>query len=309
MRMKTKVGSRHFLIAGVVGIAVLAVPFESEANVGGIAKLVKSISSGANASKVITGTTVVAAAYSSSNAVEAKQARDFSQQELERFESSGVDTRGDAFFSLYMKFDGKKAEMFWADWFSNPDMMTVVEIEGQGSYLIPNVRTNYDARVPILERIVGKSIRPGARIIVAIFDSDDGTNQVLNHLMQTPVRLEGNTNLYFPIPVGVGSVGGSLNADISILGSDVVFNDSDLVAAIEMKAPKADRNGQWATEGRFVTKGGELLGEYSFSQFWSAKGKQELSAAVQKQGGRHVFWWVIAGALGLYFVKRIFLPA
>ena len=308
--MNKKLDSKRCLLTwSLVAIVMVAAPSSSEANLGGLARMVNSIKTGANASMVITGGTAVAAAYSSSNAVEAKYARELSSGELDRLRSSGVDTRGDAFFSLYMRFDGGKAEMFWSDWFSKPDMMTIVDVEGQGTYLLPNIRTNYDANVPILERIVGKSVPPGTRIIVAVFDCDDGTNQILNHWLKTPVSLDGSAKVYFPIPVGIGSVSGGVGANISILGSDVVFNNSELIGVIEMEAPRANQSGQWRASGNFITNQGEKLGEYSFSQFWSAKGRQELVADVQTHGGRQVFWWVIAGALGLYFISRLFAPS
>ena len=101
-----------------------------------------------------------------------------------KLKSQGLDTTDGAIYSLYFTLNGDVSSVMWADIFSKPDIFVVVQIEGDGTYIIPDIHNEY-AGQPIIENLFRKAIPAGRKILVHILDDDSVSDDIWNNILQT----------------------------------------------------------------------------------------------------------------------------
>lgn len=77
---------------------------------------------------------------------------------VNQFKQQSLDEQN-TIYSIFLNIDYKAGSVYWADTFSNPDIFFVVEVEGVGQFVLPNISNEYKGG-PLLDRIIIPELRP-----------------------------------------------------------------------------------------------------------------------------------------------------
>ena len=114
---------------------------------------------------------------------------EFESQVLDKLRAQGLDASQEAIYSVYFTLNNDASAVYWADTFSKPDVFFYFDLEGHGTYLIPQIRYEY-AGGPILDRVVAREVRPGSKIVVRILDDDTSSDEIWKSLLRTRVNFD-----------------------------------------------------------------------------------------------------------------------
>lgn len=234
-----------------------------------------------------------------------RSAHSFDQYEtersiLERLQEQGLDCSNDAIYSIYFKTDGG----YWADFWSKPDVFFYVDIEGLGSFLVPQIHNNYSGQ-HILDRILAKEVPPGSKVVVRVMDDDTTSDVVWNNILSTRVNIDVSSDLRVTqfIPVRSGASG-----TIRLLDRQVTIDAPDYIAECVFEVPLTI-NGIWMADGQLQDEDGNSVGAIQMASVWAARrdfDEQANLASSWRSSG--VFWLVIGVCCFLWFLKSVFIP-
>lgn len=246
--------------------------------------------------KIITSTAAAGSLGLSAGAMESFQ---HERAFLDSMRSRGLDQSDDCVYSIYFKV----TKGGWADWFSDPDLFFYVDIEGQGSFLVPQIHWNY-AGGPILDRVLARDVKPGSRVVVRVLDDDTWTDEIWNNILKTRVSIYMAPEIQVTKYVSIrpGYVGGQ----IQLLDRNVVIDAPDPVATAEFVVPET-KDGFWAADATLYDDSGNDVGNLQFACVRSDKREwQEHMSAASGWLGSAVFWLVLGLCFLIWFVKQVF---
>jgi len=218
---------------------------------------------------------------------------------FQSLKSQGLDPINGAIYSIYFDMNNDASSLYWADLFSRPDIFAKVQIEGQGSYLVPNIYQNYSGQ-PILEIILTKKIKPGSRIIVHICDDDSLSNTIWNQILQSRIDYKVTSTISCYSMVRIDSQG---SGSIRLLDHHAVIDAPDFIASAEFSAP--DSQGErWVADGKLIDSSNRNVGSLQFAQFWMAD--PQLAQEIAKAHSEWIFWVVFGGVLLCVFISIFF---
>lgn len=247
---------------------------------------------------VVTVLTAAGAAESlrrSAHDLERFQKEDAILQDLKK---QNVSTSNSAIYSVYLKTTGG----YWADLFSKPDFFLLVDIEGKGTFLVPQIRWNHAASTPILEKILSEHVSAGSRVVVRVMDDDTTSDAIWNQILKTRVnfRLSGGVALTKYISA-TAAAGGTLQ----LLESKTVMDAPETVATAEFVVPES-QDGVWFMNGQLIDSSGADVGTVQLACIWSARAEVEAQTETAASWfGSSVFWGVLGGCLLLVFVVSL----
>lgn len=263
---------RHALSASLLLLVLL--PPSQSANAQGAA--VKTIV------KVLTG---LGAAESLRRSGQSYEQYEHEDAILTQLRNQGVDANKSSVFSVYFSTSGG----VWADFWSHPDLFFVVDIEGQGTKLVPQIRYNYRGG-PVLDVVVADTVRPGSRVVVRVFDDDTSSDAMWNSILQTRVHLSVTPEINATQFVSVTSY---VSGQIALIDSNVVINSPDFIAAAEFTVPET-LDGRWVAEAQLIDSSRDKVGTLNFASLWSAPQElKEQEGKVATSFGKFIFWGVI----------------
>ena len=274
------------LLLLVVGLA-LAVPHQSHAQASKALKWVFTLVTGA------------AAAESFARADEAHSVYKQKDSVIQNLKAQGIDPTDGAIYSLYFSLSGDVSSVMWADIFSKPDIFAVVQIEGQGTFLIPDIQQDYGGQ-PILENVVAKNATPGARILVHILDDDCLSNEIWNKILQSRIDYRVTTDIQ---ATTFARVNVETSGSLRLLDRNMVIDPPDYIATAEFTAPSSP-DGRWLANGILHDSQNREVGKLQFAQLWRADPQLVQEAA--KSHSRGVFWGVFGGVALLVGVVALF---
>lgn len=256
---------------------------------GGKAKAVKTIV------KMLTGIGAAEAARRSGQSFEEYQQHDAI---LTSLRSQGVDANNSSVFSVYFKVENGGG--YWADFWSKPDVFFIVDIEGHGSHLVPQIHNNYQGHA-ILDKIVAQTIQPGSRVVVRVLDDDSTSDLMWNNILKTRVRLSVTPSIQATQFV---SIGASAGGEVVLLDRNTTIDAPDFIAAAEFRVPESD-DGLWVADATLVDDSGKSVGALQFAALWSAPERlAEQEEKTKSSYGKFLFWGVIAICLLGWFAKQ-----
>lgn len=237
------------------------------------------------------------------NADLARSDYEYQKSLIERMRNQGVDPVDGAIFSLYFSLNGDASSVYWADIVGKPDIYAVVDIEGQGTFLIPKIFNEYSGQ-PTLETVIAKNAKPGARVVVNIYDDDSFSDTVWNEILQSSVNYQIDANVgsvksgHYPNLVFNKSVGVSLQANgkIRLLDRNLVIDAPDFITGAEFKIPYTT-DGCWHAGGELRDPKNNIVGRMEFAQVWRADPAvfKRMNDDANKAHARFVFWCSIGG--------------
>ena len=196
----------------------------------------------------------------------AKEAQ-FESLVLSKLRDQGLDASHDAIYSVYFTLNNDASSVYWADIFSKPDVFFYFDLEGHGTYLVPQIRYEY-AGGPILDRVVAQEVRPGSKIVVRVMDDDTRSDEVWKSLLRTRVNLDVTGGL---VATKVAAVQARASGQLQVLSdsSQVILDPPDEIAAVTVTVPKTE-NGTWLAEGDLRDGSKRTVGSIQIACVWSA---------------------------------------
>ncbi len=276
--------SNILLIA--LGLA-LALPCESHAQKGQALKWVFTLFTGAGA------------AESFARADGARSVHKQKDSVVQNLKAQGIDATDGAIFSLYFSLNGDVSSVMWADIFSKPDIFAIVQIEGQGTFLIRDIHNDYGGQ-PILNSVIAKNALPGARILVHILDDDNLSDTIWNQILQSRVNYRVTTEISCTTfaRANIETSGG-----IRLLDRNMVIDAPDYIATAEFRAPNS-QDGRWLAHGVLRDAQNREVGKLQFGQIWRAD--PQLVPQVAESRSRWIFWAVFGGVALLVGLTALF---
>ena len=209
---------------------------------------------------------------------------------LTQLRNQGVDANKSSVFSVYFSTSGG----VWADFWSHPDLFFVVDIEGQGTKLVPQIRYNYRGE-PVLDVVVADIVPPGSRVVVRVLDDDTSSDVMWNSILQTRANLSVTPEVSATQFV---SVTANASGQFAILDRNVRIDAPDFIASAVFTVPETE-DGRWVAEAQLIDGSQRNVGTLKFASLWSAIKQQEQK--VGKSYGKFIFWGVIGLCLLFWF--------
>jgi hypothetical protein len=217
---------------------------------------------------------------------------------LQSLREKGLSESNDSIYSIYFRTNGG----YWADLFSYPDIFFYVDIEGQGSFLVPEIHWNYTGG-PILDRVLARGVKPGTRIVVRVLDDDSASDQIWNSILRNRQDIQLGVEVRLTNWISIRPY---IGGQIQLLDRNVMIDAPDLVATAEFTVPDSN-DGVWVADGTLHDENGSDVGKIQFACVWSAQGELSRSeASVSNWLGSAVFWLVLGLCLLVWFLRQVF---
>lgn len=276
---------KTFLIA-VLAIALLTL--SPKACSAQRAKAIKSIV------KVLTG---VGAAESMRRSGQSYEEYKHEDAILTQLRNQGVDANNSSIYSVYFRTTGG----YWADFWSKPDLFFIVDIEGQGSKLVPQIHYNYRGE-QVLDVVVSESVRPGSRIVIRVIDDDSSSDKIWNGILKTRANLSVTPEVQATQFI---SVRANASGQIALLDRNTTLDAPDFVASAEFIVPETD-DGLWVADAKLIDASQQNVGALKFASLWSAP--HQLAEQQRKVGSsfsKFLFWGVLGACFLGWFVWSV----
>lgn len=215
--------------------------------------------------------------------------REYAESIEASLKRQGCVVRGAGVYSCLFKTDAG----YWADIFSKPDVFIVVDIEGQGSFLVPRIHNSYSG-YQILEHVVAGRTSPGDRIVVRVYDDDSGGDAVWNTIAQTSIDYEFTAGVCAKGILVKGQADGSLR----VLDQSIVIDPPDYIASVLFEVPSSD-DGKWAMVAQLIDSSGDPVGEMQFRSTWQ-------SNSTLGRTGWIAFWLTVGAGFLAWYCRDLF---
>jgi hypothetical protein len=275
------------------GLIIFSIAFQTPVFAGGAASAVKAVK------LVVTLFTGAAAAKSLENAAEAEGVHKQQSTIIDNLESQGIDPTDGTIYSAYLQLDKNASAIYWERWIGWPNIFIVVQIEGQGTFLLPRIDMSYQGQ-PMLENIIAKNAFPGAKVIVLVLDDYNFENQIWNSILQTKINFNVTANVS---ALKALQLNGQADGSLQLLDGNAVIIKPVPLAYAEFNIPNSP-DGRWLAEANFVDKNQIPIGKLQFAQIWKTDPK--LPLAIIKSSSKTVFWVSISVVFALVFLKLLF---
>lgn len=212
---------------------------------------------------------------------------------VDQLREAGVDPQGAAIYSLFLQMDPNNPYLRTADFWGNPDLMILVQIEGQGAFLVPN-RWNGYAGQRVLENLVARATTPGNRILIHFLDDDSFMNTTLNSVLSSRVNFSLGAEFRCTQALSANI---STDGSVQVLDRECVIKAPNYLGTAEFIVPTTE-DGVWAADGTVTDLSGGKAGTIQFAQLW-------VPPEAFGSRGRTWFWAVVAIVLVSVFVKSM----
>lgn len=173
-----------------------------------------------------------------------------------------ADDGDNAIFSVLYHLNGDSSAVKWADIVGDPDVFVVVEIEGVGRYVIPEISEEYKG-MAVLHTFVAHHALPGQRVAVYVMDDDSLSNEVWNSIARTRVdfRVEGiKKSISRALTVKATATG-----SIQLIDRPVSIDSHDCIASAVFSVPDYV-DGKWWGRVQLLDEKNRDIGELEFKQ-------------------------------------------
>ncbi len=295
------------LIATVM-LVTLMLPSQSFAQVGQLGKqaVVRFVT------EVVVG---IGAAKAAQNWAEAKTVYQQEDLVLKELQKQGNIAPDAAIFSLYYKLNWSDC-FYWQRWFGKPDVFAVVSVGGVDTYLVPQIDYKYDGH-PVLITLLGRTARPGSKVVINLYDDRSTANTIWNTILQTTInyKLGGQIGAGLNYKAGMqgdvkamAKVECEANGNIRLLDHPVVIVSPDHMASAEFVVPSTT-NGIWSARAIPYKAGDKACGVLEFAQVWTAPQHQNQIAdqinRVVNAKGQMWFWGIVGIVLVVVLIQIV----
>jgi hypothetical protein len=236
---------------------------------------------------------------------------------VQQFSSQGLSHDNNTIYSIFLNIDYNVGSVYWADTFSNPDEFFVVEVEGIGQFVLPNIRNEYKGG-PVLDRIVLPALSPGTRIVVRVLDDDTNGNEVWNSVLRNRINYRFAIDGAALFATSAFRSQADFSGGFQLLDTPqrLVLDGPDQIATVVFRVPEVQDN-TWVADGELRDSNNRPAGRVQFSQVWNARSElasleRELevrAANAKKKAASSFGWlifWVVIGIVGLTWFYKSF---
>jgi len=247
----------------------------------------------------ITLVTGAAAADSAANATEAKAIYQQKDAIVEKLKSQGIDPTDGAIYSAYFHLDKNAYAIYWERWIGWPNIFVEVEVEGQGSFVLPRIEMSYQGQ-QMLENLIAKNVAPGTLILIHVLDDYHLRNEIWNSVLQTRINYNISSSITAHQMLQVNA---DANGSLQLLGHDATIFEPVPLATAEFRVPNST-DGRWLAKANFYDNNNNSIGELQFAQIWRVPANVIIDPPIAY--GKYVFWIGLAIVFGLVFLKSLF---
>jgi hypothetical protein len=209
----------------------------------------------------------------------------------------GLEANKSAIYSIYFKTTGG----YWSDFFSKPDLFFVVDIEGQGSKLVPQIHYNYQGAA-VLDCVISDYVSKGKRVSIRVMDDDSLSDSVWNTILKSRLNYKIGSDLSATRFLSLSS---TASGQFVLLEKSQTIDAPDFIAQAEFIVPDSE-DGTWATEAKLFDSSGNNVGVLQFVSVWSApKTLEKQASIVQSSFASMIFWAVVCGCALLWFIASL----
>lgn len=213
-------------------------------------------------------------------------------QALELLKAQHADQSERGIYSVMYTLNGDASAVMWADIFSKPDTFVVLEIEGVGHYLLPDIRNNYGGE-RVLQTVLAGTAAPGRRVAVYLLDDDSTGNEIWNSILATRVQFTVEEKMRIS---RAEKITVSASGSIQLLQHPQTLDAADMVACAVFTVPESP-NHQWRATAELLDAKGAAVGLLEFAQLGEVPWEQYQTTLTQR---RHaIFYVTLFGALGV----------
>lgn len=248
------------------------------------------------------------------------QSAAFLDSTLRDLVTSGAAPPDSALFSFMFVVSNDCPAIKNADMLGWPDVFTILEVEGKGTYLIPDIRGEYSGG-PILQTFVGGFAAPGMRIAIYILDDDTLSNEIWNSILSQKIDWKVKASYgeaisaFFRKKDGEGMIDikGAMQVEADASGSfqllktKQVLDAPDRLAWAVIRVPETGE-GRWSATTELRDKDGNIVGRMELRSL-SVFTKKDLELHQQGQQKAKLLEWgiYIVGAIASMFIVLAFL--
>jgi len=169
---------------------------------------------------------------------------------------------GEAAYALRLDLNGDASSIYWADIFSKPDIFPIIQIEGVGSFIIPEVVRDYSGS-SVIWTFKRDQIPRGREVNLLILDDDSLSDNIWSHILSTRwnARVGSDVTLYKAMSVSISGSG-----TIQLTDGSIAIDGPDQLCHYRLKVPYLYFGGSWSSEGTFTDANGQDVGNLRFSQ-------------------------------------------
>ena len=247
----------------------------------------------------ITLVTGSAAAASAANASEAKAVYQEKDAVVEKLKAQGIDPTDGAIYSAYFQLDKNASAIYWERWVGWPNIFVEVEIEGQGSFVLPRIEMSYQGQ-QMLENLIAKNVAPGTLIVIHVLDDYHLQNEIWNSILQSKINYDISSTITANQMLQVNA---DVNGSLQLLGHDATIFKPVPLATAEFRVPDST-DGRWLAKANFYDNNQNSIGELQFAQIWRVPPNVITDPIPAHRN--YVFWVGIAIVFGLVFLKLLF---
>jgi hypothetical protein len=170
--------------------------------------------------------------------------------------------KGEAVYALEFDLNNDVSSIYWADYFSKPDVFPVLQVAGMGTYLIPDISTNY-AGGKVIWTFKIPSIPGGRDISVFLNDDDSSSDQIWNGILSARWEgsLGGGITMLRAIELKISNT-----LSFQLLKNPIVIDAPEQLCVYSITTPRFYFGGDWDSEGELKNAKGIKVGSVKFSQ-------------------------------------------
>lgn len=258
-----------------------------------------------------TATSLSKAFSAKEDLTKASQKAATTERELNRIRALSY-SNNDAIYGFHLALTSGASSVFWADLLNKPDVFILLSVEGDGTYLVPDVTCEY-AGQPLQLNVFRKRIPAGRRVIIYVMDDDTFSDSIWNSILKT--RHEYSLRALLAPALGSATCLANLKVDASLTGKlqlldrRIVVDAQDFIASVEFSVPKENES-PWLATSVLLDSEQSPVGRLEFAQVWTPlqetaarerKAHQDAENAANEARARMVFW----STMGIFFVAAL----
>jgi hypothetical protein len=186
-----------------------------------------------------------------------------------QFRSQGLPESKTAIYSLFLNLDYNKRALYWADYLSGPDVFFVIEIEGIGKFITPQITREYKGG-PIQCTLVLPVMKPNTRVIVRVMDDDTSSKDVWDSILLQKVAFRFTIDRESITPLGLLKIGTEANGTFQFLdgSKNILVNAPNQIATVEFQIPENNKS-KWLADDELFDSSSQRVGNIQLSQIWN----------------------------------------
>ena len=175
---------------------------------------------------------------------------------------------GEAVYSV--EFDLNRDKIYWTRLIGWPNIFPVLQVEGEGQFLIPEIFYNYQGTVIIWTFKIPK-IPANRNVSIHILDDHSASNDIWNNILNKRWVVNLNADAKVSTMTAGMNCNASASGAIQLIDKPITIIGPKPICNYTVTCPDPWFSNEWHTEGQLMNGSGEVIGTMRFSQLINKK--------------------------------------